>query len=164
LTLGDIQKVLRNLIQENVPIRDMVTIMETLADYSIMTKDTDILTEHVRQSLSRTITNRFIPERKAKVITIAPELEQKIIDNVKQTEFGSYLSLEPDIVQTIYNNLSREVEEFLKLGMQPIVVTAPIVRIYFKRLTERLFPQLVVLSYNELEDDVEIQSVGIVRG
>lgn len=164
LTLGDIQKVLCNLIQENIPIRDMVTIMETLADYSVITKDTDILTEYVRQSLSRTITNRFVPDKKAKVITIAPELEQTIMDNVKQTEHGSYLSLEPDIVETIYDELSREVEEYLQLGMQPIVVTSPIVRIYFKRLTERLFPQLVVLSYNELEDTVQIQSVGIVRG
>ncbi len=164
LTLGEIQKVLCNLIRENVPIRDMVTIMETLADYSNMTKDIDILTEYVRQALSRTITNRFIPDKKGKVITLDPELEQLIMDNVKQTEHGSYLSLDPETVQAIYDNLSREVEDYLKLGMQPIVLTAPIVRVYFKRLTERVFPSLIVLSYNELDDTVEIQSVGAVRG
>lgn len=164
LTLGDIQKILSNLIMENIPIRDMVTIMETLADYSVLTQDTDVLTEYVRQALSRTITNRFMPEKRGKVITLDPELEQIIMDNVKQTEHGSYLSLDPDIIQRIYDNLYREIEDYMELGMQPIVLTAPIVRIYFKRLTERSFPNLIVLSYNELDDTVEIQSTGTVRG
>lgn len=164
LTLGDIQKVFANLIKENIPIRDMVTIMETLADYAIVTQDTDILTEYVRQSLSRTITNRFMPDNKGQVITLDPDLEQIIMDNVKQTEHGSYLSLNPEVIQAIYDDLSKAIEKDVQLGMQPIVLTAPIVRIYFKRLTERLFPNLIVLSYNELDDTVEIQSTSMVRG
>lgn len=163
LTLGEVQKVLANLIKENVPIRDMVTILETLADYGNITKDPDMLTEYVRQALSRTITLRFVPEKKAKVLTLAPELEKAIMDSVQQTEHGSYLALEPNKMQAIFKNLTKELEKFTSLGLQPIVLTAPVVRMYFKKLTEQIAPDLVVLSYNELDSSVEIQSVGVVR-
>ncbi len=163
LTLGEVQKVLANLIKENVPIRDMVTILETLADYGNITKDPDMLTEYVRQALSRTITLRFIPEKKAKVLTLAPELEKAIMDSVQQTEHGSYLALEPNKTHAIFQNLTKELEKFTSLGLQPIVLTAPVVRMYFKKLTEQIAPDLVVLSYNELDSSVEIQSVGVVR-
>ncbi|MBM7581398.1 flagellar biosynthesis protein FlhA [Caldicoprobacter guelmensis] len=163
LTLGEVQKVLANLIKENVPIRDMVTILETLADYGNITKDPDMLTEYVRQALARTITSRFVPEKKVKVLTLAPELEKAIMDSVQQTEHGSYLAMEPTKTHAIFKNLTKELEKLTSIGLQPIVLTAPVVRMYFKRLTEQVAPDLVVLSYNELDGSVEIQSVGVVR-
>ena len=135
LTLGEVQKVLSNLIKENVPIRDMVTILETLADYGNLTKDTDMLTEYVRQALSRTITLRFMPERKGKVLTLDPALEKTIMDNIQQTEHGSYLSMDPGKTHNILKNLRKQMERITSLGLQPIIVTAPIVRTYFKKLT-----------------------------
>lgn len=163
LSLGDIQKVLANLLKEGVSIRDMVTIMETLADYALMTKDTDMLTEYVRQSLKRNITKRFIVDMQAKVITLDASLEQTIMDSVQQTEYGSYLNLEPDTAQRIINNLLKEIQKLTYAGEQPLILASPIVRLYFKRLTEQVAPGLVVLSYNELDPLVEIQSVGVVN-
>lgn len=163
LSVGEIQKVLANLLKENVSIRDMVTIMETLADYSPMTKDPDMLTEYVRQSLRRSITKRFINENKAKVITLDTSLEQNIMDSVQQTEYGAYLNLDPQTVQNIYNSLSREIQRFSNIGEQPMVLASPVVRIYFKKLTEQVAPGLTVLSYNELDPSVEVQSIGVVR-
>ena len=162
LSIGDIQKVLANLLKEGVSIRDMVTIMETLADYSPMTKDTDMLTEYVRQSMRRNITKRFIVEMQAKVITLDAVLEQTILDSVQQTEYGSYLNLEPNTAQRIINNLLKEMQKLTSLGEQPIILASPVVRLYFKRLTEQVAPGLIVLSYNELDPLVEIQSVGVV--
>jgi len=162
LSIGDIQKVLANLLKEGVSIRDMVTIMETLADYSPMTKDTDMLTEYVRQSMRRNITKRFIVEMQAKVITLDAVLEQTIMDSVQQTEYGSYLNLEPNTAQRIINNLLKEMQKLTSLGEQPIILASPVVRLYFKRLTEQVAPGLIVLSYNELDPLVEIQSVGVV--
>lgn len=163
LSIGEMQKVLANLLKEGVSIRDMVTIMETLADYAPMTKDPDMLTEYVRQSLRRSITKRFIVENKAKVITLDTALEQSIMDSVQQTEYGAYLNLDPNIVQNIYNNLSREIQKFTNIGEQPLVLASPVVRIYFKKLTEQVAPGLTVLSYNELDTSVEVQSIGVVR-
>ena len=134
LTLGDVQKVLASLIKENVPIRDMVTILETLADYGNITKDPDMLTEYVRQALSRTITLRFMPDKKGKVLTLDPELEKTIMDNVQQTEHGGYLSMEPGKTHSILNSLAKQMEKITSLGLQPIIVTAPVVRAYFKSL------------------------------
>ena len=162
LSIGDIQKVLANLLKEGVSIRDMVTIMETLADYAPMTKDTDMLTEYVRQSMRRNITKRFIAEMQAKVITLDAALEQTIMDSVQQTEYGSYLNLEPNAAQRIINNLLKEMQKLASMGEQPIILASPVVRLYFKRLTEQVAPGLIVLSYNELDPLVEIQSVGVV--
>ncbi len=163
LSLGDIQKVLANLLKEGVSIRDMVTIMETLADYAPMTKDTDMLTEYVRQSMRRNITKRFLFDMQAKVITLDPSLEQMIMDSVQQTEYGSYINIEPNTAQRIISNLLKEVQKLSSMGEQPIVLASPIVRLYFKRMTEQVAPGLVVLSYNELDPSVEIQSVGVVK-
>lgn len=164
ISIGELHKVLANLIRENVSIRDMATILETIADYGNITRNTDILTEYVRQALSRAITARFMPERKGKVLTIDPELEKAIADNVQQTEHGSYLSLDPIKSQRILKNLAKEVEKMASIGLQPIVLTSPLIRVYFKKLTEQVQPGLVVLSFNELDNIAEIQSVGIVRG
>jgi flagellar biosynthesis protein FlhA len=163
LSIGEMQKVLANLLKENVSIRDMVTIMETLADYAPMTKDPDMLTEYVRQALRRSITKRFIMQNKAKVITLDAGLEQNIMDSVQQTEYGAYLNLDPHTVQEIYNSLSKEIQKFTNIGEQPLVLASPVVRIYFKKLTEQVAPGLTVLSYNELDPSVEVQSIGVVR-
>jgi len=163
LSIGDVQKVLTNLLKEGVSIRDMVTIMETLADYAPVTKDTDMLTEYVRQSMKRNITKRFIFDMQAKVITLDPSLEQTIMDSVQQTEYGSYINIEPNTAQRIVSNLLKEVQKLASIGEQPIVLASPVVRLYFKRMTEQVAPGLVVLSYNELDPSVEIQSVGVVK-
>ncbi|MEA4849756.1 MAG: flagellar biosynthesis protein FlhA [Clostridiaceae bacterium] len=162
LSIGEIQKVLANLLKEGVSIRDRVTIMETLADYAPVTKDTDMLTEYVRQSMRRNITKQFISDMKVKVITLDAALEQTIMDSVQQTEYGSYLNLEPNAAQRIINNLLKEMQKLVSVGEQPIVLSSPVVRLYFKRMTEQVAPGLVVLSYNELDPLVEIQSVGMV--
>ncbi|MGI5850885.1 MAG: FHIPEP family type III secretion protein, partial [Caldicoprobacterales bacterium] len=127
-------------------------------------RDPDLLTEYVRQALSRTITQRFIPDNKGQVITLDSQLEKDIMDSVQQTEHGSYLSMPPDKTQRVYSSLSREINKITSLGMPPIVLTSPVVRIYFKRLTEQIMPDLIVLSYNELDSKAEIQSVGVVNG
>lgn len=159
--IGEIQKVLANLLKENVSIRDMVTIMETLADYSPMTHDVDMLTEYVRQAMGRSISQKFF-NGNSNVITIDPKVEQMIMDAIQKTEFGSYLALDPAVSNTIINNVSRNVQRLMQLGNQPIVLASPIVRLYFKRLTENVIPGLIVLSYNEIDPAVEIQSVGTV--
>ncbi len=162
MTIGEIQKVVANLLKEGISIRDMVTILETLADYAPTTNDTDILTEYVRQALGRAISRRFMREKQSSVITLDPKLEQVIMDSVQKTETGSFINLEPGIINTIINNLSKQVQKLMNLGQQPIILASPIVRLYFKRLVEQSIPGLVVLSYNELDPDVQVQAVGTV--
>ncbi|MBF8983078.1 flagellar biosynthesis protein FlhA [Lutibacter sp. B2] len=163
ITLGGVQKVLSNLLREGIPIRDMVTILETLADYAPITIDTDMLTEYVRQSLYRVITKQFIEGNSIKVITIEQELEQKIIKSIQQSEHGSYLNLDPMLTQNILNNVAIQIEKIMSVGEQPIILTSPIVRFYFKKLTEQVVSELVVLSYNEIDPKIEIQSIGVVN-
>ncbi len=162
MSLGELQKVLSNLLREGISIRDMVTILETLADYASITHDPDLLTEYVRQALGRSISKRFIGNNKTSVITIDPQLEQTIIDAVQRTDYGSYVSLEPNVTQTIINSLYEHIQNLTSTGQQPIVIASPGVRPYFKRITEQAVPELVVLSYNELDPNVEVQSVGMV--
>jgi flagellar biosynthesis protein FlhA len=163
LTLGEVQKVLGNLLKEGVSIRDLVTILETLADYASVTRDADMLTEYVRQALGRTITRSFITQDNSDVITLDPQLEQMIMDSVQKTEAGAYLTIEPSVTNRIINNLTNLVEKLVKLGKQPIVLASPFVRLYFKRLTEQSLPGLVVLSYSELEPTTEVRSIGMVK-
>lgn len=164
LSVGDIQKVLAKLLQERVSIRNLPTIFETLADFCKLTTDTDILTEYVRQSLSKQITKQYQPdEGPLKVITLAAEVEQAISESVKQTEQGNYLALEPNKTETILQNLAQLLEQLQLRGESPIILCSPAIRMYFRSLTERYFPQVPVLSYNELEPTVEVQSVGMVN-
>jgi len=163
LTLGEVQKVLCNLLREGVSIRDLVTILETLADYAPVTRDSDMLTEYVRQALGRAISKSFITPDNSDVITLDPQLEQMIMDSVQKTEAGSYLTIEPSVSGKIINNLSKLVEKLAQLGKQPVVLASPMVRLYFKRLTEQAIPGLVVLSYNELDPSMEVKSVGMVK-
>jgi flagellar biosynthesis protein FlhA len=162
MTYGEVQKVLANLLREGVSIRDLVTIFETLADYAPVTHDPDMLTEYVRQALSRTISKKFVPGKKARVVTLDQGLEEKILNSVQQTEQGSFITLDPDVTRKMINSLSNQLNVFTQTGEQPIVLTSPMVRLYFKKLTEQFAPGLVVLSYNELEPGIEIQSMGVV--
>ena len=163
LSVGEIQKVLQNLLAEGISIRDLITIFETLADYASTTHDTDILTEYVRQNLKRAISNQyFFSTEPTSVVTLDPKAEQEIMNAVKQTEQGSYLALDPDYAQRLLTSLKEETDKLEELGRTPIIITSPIVRMYFKKLTEEQFRNLHVLSYNEIDSDVELQSVGMV--
>jgi flagellar biosynthesis protein FlhA len=163
LSLGEIQKVLGNLLREGVSIRDMVTILETLSDYATITRDTDMLTEYVRQALGRAISKSVLTPDNSDVITLDPKLEQLIMDSVQKTEAGAYLAIEPAVTNKIINNLGTLVEKLVQLGKQPIVLASPVVRLYFKRLTEQSIPGLIVLSYNELDPLTEVRSIGMVK-
>ena len=163
LGVGEIQKVLQNLLREGISIRDLITIFETLADYAPTTRDTDVLTEYARQNLKRAISNKYFPANEmTSVVTLDPQIEQEIMGSVKQTEQGAYLTLDPDKKQNIINALQQEVAKLEDLGKNPIVITSPIVRMYFKKMTEEYFRDLIVVSYNEIESNVELQSVGMV--
>ena len=163
LGLGEVQKVLQNLLQEGISIRDLLTIFETLADYAPTTRGTDILTEYVRQSLKRAISVKYFPAHETtQVITLDPKIEQEIMGSVKQTEQGAYLNLDPERTRKIMDSLGKEVQKLENLGKNPIIITSPIVRMYFKRLTEDYYKDLIVVSYNEIESNVELQSVGMV--
>ena len=163
LSLGDIQKVLANLLRERVSIRDMKSILETLADYASITKDQEILTEYVRQGLVRQISHQYAVNNILTCITIDPQLENKISAAVQRTEHGSYVAFEPVLLQKLIANLNTELAKLTNLGYQPIVLTSPAVRLYFKKLTERIVSSLVVLSYAEVESKVEVQAVGMVN-
>ena len=163
LGIGDIQKVLQNLLEEGISIRDMVTILETLADHAGVTRDTDILTEYLRQSLKRAISMKYFPANETtQVITLDPKIEQEIMGSVKQTEQGAYLTLDPERTKLIMNSLGIELKKLEDIGKNPIVVTSPIVRMYFKKLASDYYKDIIVVSYNEVESDVELQSVGMV--
>jgi len=162
MSIGDIQKVLGNLLKEGISIRNLASILEALADNASVTRDVNILTEYVRQSLSRTISSQFIPEKRCKVVTIEQMLEGTLMESIQQSDNGSYLSLDPNVSQQMMNSLAVQIQNLVAMGEQPIVLTAPIVRFYFKRLTEQLIPDLIVLSYNEIESDIEVQSIGMV--
>ena len=163
LGLGEIQKVLQNLLREEISIRDLLTIFESLADHATATRDTDLLTEYVRQTLKRAISNKYFSEPgTASVITLDPKLEQEIMNSVKQSEQGAYITLAPDRIKAMIESVRKELEKLESMGKNAIILTSPIVRMYFKRLTEDYFSDLAVVSYNEVESDVELQSVGMV--
>ncbi|NOU93416.1 flagellar biosynthesis protein FlhA [Paenibacillus sp. LMG 31456] len=164
LSIGDIQKVLVKLLREKISVRDLVTILETLADYGTYTKDPEILTEYVRQALSRQITQQFASHGDSlKVITVGPTLEKKIAESVQQSDQGSYLALDPSSTQMIYQRISDQVTKLIQSGQQPIVLTSPTIRMYLRQLLERTMQDIPVLSYSELEPNVEIQSMGVVN-
>ncbi len=163
LGVGEIQKVLQNLLKEGISIRDLLTIFETLADHAATTRDTDVLTEYARQSLKRAISSKYFPANEVtSVITLDPKVEQEIMGAVKQTEQGAYLTLDPEKTKGIMSALEAEIKKLEELGKNPIIITSPIVRMYFKKLTEDYFRDLIVVSYNEVESNIELQSVGMV--
>ncbi len=163
MSLGDIQKVLANLLRERISIRDLVTILETLADYAPATKDTEVLAEYVRHALARQISRQFIYNNVLACLTVDPQLENTINGAVQRTEHGSYVALDPSTVQAIVNSLSNELPKLTNLGYQPVVLASPATRPYFRKVTERVAPNLIVLSYAELDPKIEVQAVGMVR-
>lgn len=164
LNVGDVQKVLSKLLREKISIRDMVTIFEALADHGAYTKDPDILTEYVRQALSRQITQQFSNQGDTlRVITVGPSLEKKIAESVQSSEQGSYLALDPVATQTIYQKLNEQVNKQIQSGNQPIVLASPTIRMYLRQIVERTMQDIPVLSYSELEPSIEVQSIGVVN-
>lgn len=162
VTVGEVQKVLSNLLREGVPIRDMVTILESIGDYAQITKDTDMLTEYVRRRLKRVITNRFAVDKKVQVITLERELEDKILESIQETEQGPYIALEPSAVQKIRASVMKLVRELNAKGISPIVLTSPLVRAYFRKIIGEHTVFLPVISYSELEPGVDVKTVGTV--
>ncbi|PRR92480.1 MULTISPECIES: flagellar biosynthesis protein FlhA [unclassified Bacillus (in: firmicutes)] len=163
LAVGDIQKVLAKLLKEKVSIRNLVTIFETLADYGKLTTDTDLLTEYVRQALARQITAQYARDNESlKVVTCSGRVEKVIADSVQQTEHGNYLSLDPESSESVIQSVAREIEQLSLRQETPVLLCSPPIRMYVKQLLERYFPDLPVLSYNELEANVEVQSIGVV--
>lgn len=155
-----LQKELCMLLKENVPIRDLQTILETLADNQHNMKDLDITNEYVRQALKRTITRRFSDGGQIRVITLDTETENKIVSSVKKSEQGSYLALDPQSIQALIASLNSQIEKIKEIVPSPIVLTSPIVRIYFKKLVDQFIPNVTVLSFNEIDNTVQIQAVG----
>lgn len=162
-TVGEVQKVLANLLREGISIRDIASILETLGDYGMLTKDPDVLTEYVRQKFRRAITKSFIPDGKARVITISPDVEKAISGSLRQTEQGVHAALEPTQIQKLLANIKNGIDHFLSLGVTPMVITSPLIRKHIKNLSAQVYPDLVVLSYNEIEQDVQIFSDWVVN-
>jgi flagellar biosynthesis protein FlhA len=164
LPLGGVVQVLQNLLREQVPIRDLLTILETLADWSPAIKDLDILTEHVRHALARTITKMHLtPEGHIAAITLGHSLESTISGALQQTDHGSFLSLDPSVAQKMMNNLAASLEKMSSLNYQPVVMCSSQIRYHVKRLVDRFMPHIVVLSYDEILSNVEIQSLTMLE-
>lgn len=164
MTVGEVQKVLQNLLREKIPIRDMVTILETLADFAPASKDIDYLTEMTRQALARTICNLYVSENnKLFVMTLAPDLEQVIADSLQPMHQGTYPVLEPTLTQRIINGVVAQAERMTLAGRQPVALVSPRIRLPLRRLLERSLPQLVLLSFNEIVPGIEVESVGVVK-
>lgn len=163
INVSDLQKILMNLLKEGIPIRDMESILETLGDQGVAIKDTDMLTEYVRQKLKRTITRKYTDGSSIKVISLDQGIENAILSSAKKSEHGTYLALEPQMVQKIVEGVSEQIEKFKELLNQPIILTSPIVRIYFKRLIDQFLPNLTVLSFNEIDTNIQIQAIGIIQ-
>jgi len=164
LSVGDVQKVLAKLLREQVSIRNLPVIFETLADFGKMTNDTELLGEYARQALASQITKQYAGGKAdLKVITVAGEVEQTIAEHVQQTEHGNYLALDPDKQQRIVHAVKNQIEKISLHEEYPIILCSPTIRMYVKQLLDRFFPHVVVLSYNELEPNLDVQSVGVVN-
>lgn len=163
LSVGEIQKVLSNLLKERISIRDMATILEVLSDYARATKDPEILTEYVRHAMARQISQQYVTDNVLQCITLDPSLENKIVGAVQRTDHGSFVSFDPDTMRRLMNALNRELKKLTDVGYSPIVLTSPAVRLYFRKLVERNVPGIVILSHAEVDSTVEIQILGVVR-
>jgi len=163
VSLSDLQRVLQNLLREGIPVRDMESILETLSDYAQTVKDTDMLTEYVRQALKRTITRRFATAGQLKVINLDSAIEEMIVKGLKKHDTGSYLSLDAAVIQRIINSSTEQIEKMKKLVQEPVILTSPVVRVYFKKLMDQFFSDITVLSFNDLDSNIQIQSLGIIK-
>jgi flagellar biosynthesis protein FlhA len=164
LSLGGVQKVLQNLLREQVGIKDMLTIVETLADYAPLSKDPELLTEYVRHKLARSIISPHLDENGyLNLITISPEIENILIKNIQKTEHGSYLAVEPNTADRLLESIRDESEKAMMRNMQPILLTNPTLRRHLKKMVEYFIPSLKVLSHSELLSDMKFTSIGEVR-
>ena len=160
ISYGNFQKILTNLLKEGIPIKDMETIMETIIDSAMTIKDIDSITENIRVALKRTITRKFCEGGSMKVVTLDAELEKSIVTSLTSGERGMYLALSPDVMQNIITQLSDEVKKFHELAQSPLVLTSQVVRVHFYRLIEQFFPDVYVLSFNEISNNIQIQAIG----
>ncbi|MEG0542240.1 MAG: FHIPEP family type III secretion protein, partial [Angelakisella sp.] len=160
VSISELQKVLCNLLREGVPIRDMETILETLGDYGMSIKDTDILTEYVRQALKRAISRKFAEANQLKVISMDARIENTIMGSVKKMDSGSYLALEPQVIQDIVSAISDSIAKVKDIVPAIIILTSPIVRVYVKKLIDQFYPNVTVLSFNEIDSNIQIQALG----
>jgi flagellar biosynthesis protein FlhA len=163
LSLGEVHRVLTNLLRERISIRDMVTILECLADYAPLTKDVEILTEYVRQSLSRQISKQYAPTGTLTALALDTQIERAIGEAVQKTDQGSYVALDPSVTDRLFSNLMEQIQKIGNLGYQPIVLCSPGIRLYFRKLIERIAPHVTVLSYGELDPKIEVQTLGMVK-
>lgn len=163
LSIAELQKVLSNLLRENVPIRDMETILETLGDYGTTIKDTDMLTEYVRQKLKRTITRQYSTGNVLKVITIDQGVEEAILSSIKKGDHGTYMAMEPDKMQRIVGNIIEDINAIKDIVNVPVVLTSPVVRVYLKKMLDQFSPNIVVLSFSEIDMNIQIQALANVQ-
>jgi len=163
LSMGELQKVLHNLLRERVSIRNLEMVLEVLCDYAPRTKDTEVLTEYVRHALAREICGAYSDEENVlRVVTLAPELEQEILSAVNNAQTGDYIPVPPDRSDAISTRCAAALQPLVVSGQDPVVLTSAPVRRYFKRIVERHIPKVVVLSYNEIDPAVGLESVGQV--
>ena len=155
-----LEKILRNLLMEGVPIRDLGTILETLVDSLGNTRDPDLLTESVRGALSRTITRRFCENGQLRAITLDGEVERRIVASLTRNEQGIYLAMGPELIQPVISQLAESMSKFQELGQTAVLLTSQVIRVYLSRLLSQYFPNLYVLSFNEIVGTVQIQSIG----
>jgi flagellar biosynthesis protein FlhA len=161
LNVGQVQKVLQNLLKERVTIRDLTTIMETLADHANLTKDPELLTEFVRQKLARSIVRQYeTAEGELPLLTLGADIEDLMSKSITETERGAYLHIDPDLGQSILNALNNTLDTFTQMNYQPILLCSPMVRRHLRKLTERFIPNLVILSHNELTPTVRLKVLG----
>ena len=163
ISVSDLQKVICRLLQEQVPVRDMETILETLGDYGSKIKDTDMLTEYVRQSLKRTISHKFADADQLKVISLDAKVENLIMSAVKKMDSGSYLALDQDSIQKIIMATTTQIDRIREIVQVPVILTSPIVRIYYKKLIDQFCPNVIVLSFNEIDAHIQIQALGTIE-
>ena len=162
LSYANLERILRNLLKEGVPIRDLGTILETAADALVTTKDLDMVTENIRAALSRTITRRFCEHGQLRVVTLDAEVEKRVISSLTKNEQGIYLAMGPDLMQQIVTQLAEYIKKFNDLSQTPIVLTSQVIRIYLSRMLAQFYPNIYVLAFNEVTSDVQIQSLGNV--
>ncbi len=160
ISYGNFQKILANLLKEGIPIKDMETIMETIIDSSARVKDIDSITENIRVALKRTITRKFCEGGSMKVITLDAELEKSIITSMTPGDQGMYLALSPEVMQSVITQVGEEVKKFSDFAQSPIILTSQIMRIHFYHLIEQFYPNVYVLSFNEIGNNIQIQAVG----
>lgn len=164
ISYGNFQKILTNLLKEGIPVKDMETIMETIVDAALTVKDLDSVTEHIRVALKRTITRKFCEGGSMKVITLDADLEKNIITSLTSGEQGMYLALSPDTMQAVITQLGEEIKKFGSFSQPPVILTSQVVRVHVYHLVEQFYPNVYVLSFNEINNNIQIQAVGNITG